>query len=252
MARAAEMDYYGRGDERYHSGYDQGGRGYRPPSSQISYGGNRSSGASTPIYGMDYGNALPAGQRSREPYPAWTSDAQIPLSKEEIEDIFLDLTAKFGFQRDSMRNMYDHMMTLLDSRASRMTPNQALLSLHADYIGGDNANYRRWYFAAHLDLDDAVGFANMKLGKANRRTRKARKAAAKKAKDNAGNEEQTLEALEGDNSLEAAEYRWKTRMNRMSQHDRARQIALYPPLLGRGKPSPFHARDSLLHLQVCR
>ena len=102
---------------------------------------------------------------------------RFPLSKEEIEDIFLDLDAKFGFQRDSMRNMYDHMMTLLDSRASRMTPNQALLSLHADYIGGENANYRRWYFAAHLDLDDAVGFANMKLGKASRRTRKARKAA---------------------------------------------------------------------------
>jgi 1,3-beta-glucan synthase len=228
MARAAEMDYYGRGDERYQSGYDsQGGRGYRPPSSQISYGGNRSSGASTPVYGMEYGNALPAGQRSREPYPAWTSDGQIPLSKEELEDIFLDLTAKFGFQRDSMRNMYDHMMTLLDSRASRMSPNQALLSLHADYIGGDNANYRRWYFAAHLDLDDAVGFANMKLGKANRRTRKARRAAKKKAKENPQNEEQTLESLEGDNSLEAAEYRWKTRMNRMSQHDRARQIALY-------------------------
>jgi len=110
--------------------------------------GNRSSGASTPNYGMDYNNVLPAGQRSREPYPAWTSDAQIPLSKEEVEDIFLDLTAKFGFQRDSMRNMYDHFMTLLDSRASRMTPNQALLSLHADYIGGDNANYRKWYFAS--------------------------------------------------------------------------------------------------------
>lgn len=183
MARAAEMDYYGRGDERYNNYNDGqgGGRGYRPPSSQISYGGNRSSGASTPIYGMDYGNVLPAGQRSREPYPAWTSEAQIPVSKEEVEDIFMDLTAKFGFQRDSMRNMYDHFMTLLDSRASRMTPNQALLSLHADYIGGENANYRRWYFAAHLDLDDAVGFANMKLGKANRRTRKARKAAKKAA-----------------------------------------------------------------------
>jgi len=229
QARAAEMDYYGRGDERYNSYHDSqaGGRGYRPPSSQISYGGNRSSGASTPVYGMDYTSALPAGQRSREPYPAWTSDAQIPLSKEEVEDIFLDLTAKFGFQRDSMRNMYDHFMTLLDSRASRMTPNQALLSLHADYIGGDNANYRRWYFAAHLDLDDAVGFANMKLGKANRRTRKARKAAKKKADANPTNEAATLESLEGDNSLEAAEYRWKSRMNRMSQHDRVRQIALY-------------------------
>lgn len=227
VARAAQMDYYGRGDERIDGYEGQNGRGYnRPPSSQVSYNGNRSSGASTPIYGMDYGNVLPAGQRSREPYPAWTSDAQIPLSKEEIEDIFLDLTSKFGFQRDSMRNMYDHFMTLLDSRASRMTPNQALLSLHADYIGGDNANYRRWYFAAHLDLDDAVGFANMKLGKANRRTRKARRAAKKKQKQSQ-TEEQALESFEGDNSLEAAEYRWKTRMNRMSQHDRVRQIALY-------------------------
>ena len=225
MARAAEMDYYGRGDEQY-NGYGDGamgGRGYRPPSSQISYGANRSSGASTPNYGMDYGNVLPAGQRSREPYPAWTSDAQIPLSKEEIEDIFLDLTSKFGFQRDSMRNMYDHMMTLLDSRASRMTPNQALLSLHADYIGGDNANYRKWYFAAHLDLDDAVGFANATT----KMRRKKKKASKKKKNVPEGNEEEALQELEGDESLEAAEYRWKTRMNRMSQHDRIRQIALY-------------------------
>ncbi|ERS95454.1 1,3-beta-glucan synthase [Sporothrix schenckii 1099-18] len=224
MARATDMDYYGRGDERF-NGYNDGqmppgGRGYRPPSSQISYGNNRSSGASTPNYGLDYGNVLPAGQRSREPYPAWTADAQIPLSKEEIEDIFMDLTAKFGFQRDSMRNMYDHLMTLLDSRASRMTPNQALLSLHADYIGGENANYRKWYFAAHLDLDDAVGFANMKGRGLKRKKRKNKKADAE-------NEDQVLEDLEGDQSLEAAEYRWKTRMNGMSQHDRVRQVALY-------------------------
>ncbi|KAI9749619.1 MAG: 1-phosphatidylinositol-3-phosphate 5-kinase [Chaenotheca gracillima] len=264
MARAAEMDYYGRGDERYNS-YNEGqngGRGYRPPSSQISYGGNRSSGASTPVYGMDYGNVLPAGQRSREPYPAWTSEAQIPLSKEEVEDIFMDLTAKFGFQRDSMRNMYDHLMTLLDSRASRMTPNQALLSLHADYIGGENANYRKWYFAAHLDLDDAVGFANMKLGKGNRRTRKARRAAKKKAADqNPENEQDVLQSLEGDNSLEAAEYRWKTRMNRMSQHDRVRQVALYLLCWGeanqvRYMPEAlcfiFKCADDYLHSPECQ
>ncbi|KEY64754.1 hypothetical protein S7711_05404 [Stachybotrys chartarum IBT 7711] len=224
MARAAEMDYYGRGDERMEGYGEQDGQGYRPPSSQISYGGNRSSGASSPNYGMDYGNALPAGQRSREPYPAWTSDAQIPLSKEEVEDIFMDLTSKFGFQRDSMRNMYDHLMTLLDSRASRMTPNQALLSLHADYIGGDNANYRKWYFAAHLDLDDSVGLANA-TAKGLRRKAKAKK--KKNKKDAEGNEAETLQDLDGDDSLEAAEFRWKTRMNRMSQHDRVRQIALY-------------------------
>jgi len=44
-------------------------------------------------------------QAAREPYPAWSTERQIPLSKEEIEDIFLDLAQKFGFQRDSMRNM---------------------------------------------------------------------------------------------------------------------------------------------------
>ena len=256
MARAAQMDYYGN---EYEGG--QGGRGYRPPSSQVSYGGNRSSGASTPVYGTEYNNALPAGQRSKEPYPAWTSENQIPLSKEEIEDIFLDLVAKFGFQRDSMRNMYDHVMTLLDSRASRMTPNQALLSLHADYIGGDNANFRKWYFAAHLDLDEAVGFANMKLGKTSRRARKAREA-AKKAKGATGEDvEQTLAQMDGDNSLEAAEYRWKSKMNRMSQHDRVRQIALY--LLCWGEANQvrfmpeclcfiFKCADDYYHSQECQ
>jgi 1,3-beta-glucan synthase len=39
-----------------------------------------------------------------DPYPAWSGEKQIPISYEEIEDIFLDLTQKFGFQRDSMRN----------------------------------------------------------------------------------------------------------------------------------------------------
>ncbi|KAK2874970.1 hypothetical protein FQN49_001903 [Arthroderma sp. PD_2] len=138
-----------------------------------------------------------------------------------------------------MRNMYDHFMVQLDSRASRMTPNQALLSLHSDYIGGENANYRRWYFAAHLDLDDAVGFANMKLGKTNRRARKARKAAKKKAGNEQKDEAETLESMEGDNSLEAAEYRWKTRMNRMSQHDRARQVALYLLCWGEANQTRF-------------
>lgn len=261
MARAAEMDYYGRGDERYNSYGDGQGRGYRPPSSQISYGGNRSSGASTPVYGMDYTSALPAGQRSREPYPAWTSEAQIPLSKEEIEDIFLDLTAKFGFQRDSMRNMFDHLMTLLDSRASRMSPGQALLSLHADYIGGENANFRRWYFAAHLDLDDAVGFANMKFGKASKASRKARKAKKKQQQQDPQNEAEMLESLEGDNSLEAAEYRWKTRMNRMSQHDRVRQVALYLLVWGEANQVRympeilcfiFKCADDYLHSPACQ
>lgn len=46
----------------------------------------------------------------KDQYPAWTTERQIPLSKEEIEDIFLDLAQKFGFQRDSMRNMVSFVL----------------------------------------------------------------------------------------------------------------------------------------------
>ncbi len=75
--------------------------GKQYPPSQESLGPPRIgiSESSTPTF-VDHN-----GVSGREPYPAWSSERQIPLSKEEIEDIFLDLTQKFGFQRDSMRNM---------------------------------------------------------------------------------------------------------------------------------------------------
>lgn len=69
------------------------------------------SDSSTPTF-VDYGG--PAG--AREPYPSWIVERQIPLSKEEIEDIFLDLTQKFGFQRDSMRNMVSSVPSNSDSK----------------------------------------------------------------------------------------------------------------------------------------
>lgn len=71
-----------------------------PPGSRMGYE------SSTPTF-MEYNG--PAG--AKEAYPAWSADRQIPLSKEEIEDIFLDLTQKFGFQRDSMRNMVRFPLT---------------------------------------------------------------------------------------------------------------------------------------------
>lgn len=158
-----------------------------------------------------------------EPYPAWSATRQIPMSTEEIEDIFLDLTQKFGFQRDSMRNMvcpllfsfpiltsltqFDFTMHLLDSRASRMSPNQALITLHADYIGGQHANYRKWYFAAQLNLDDAVG-QSQNPGLQRLKSVKTTKTSASK-------------------SLDSALNRWRNAMNNMSQYDRLRQIALY-------------------------
>ena len=109
-----------------------------------------------------------------------------------------------------MRNMFDFTMTLLDSRASRMSPNQALLTLHADYIGGQHANYRKWYFAAQLNLDDAVG-QTQNPGLQRLRTVRGGKG-GKSA---------------GEKSLNNALDRWRQAMNNMSQYDRLRQLALW-------------------------
>ena len=200
----------------------------RYTSSQVSY--SEQTGTSTPVFGSGPFN-MPDGLNvglPNDPYPAWTADEDAPVNIEQIEDIFIDLTNKFGFQRDSMRNIFDHFMTLLDSRASRMTPAQALISLHADYIGGDTSNYKKWYFAAQLDMDDEIGFRNVKMGKLSRKARKAKKSNKKAIKHSSPEAvEATLQQLEGDNSLQAADYRWKAKMSSLSPEEMVRQLALY-------------------------
>ncbi len=89
-----------------------------------------------------------------------------------------------------------------------MSPNQALLTLHADYIGGQHANYRKWYFAAQLDLDDAVG--------------KTQNPGIQRIKTVKGKGRKSTEK-----SLHTALDRWRQAMNNMSQYDRMRQIALW-------------------------
>lgn len=78
------------------SDIEYGGKGYAPSAESLFPPSGRASEIT-----MEYQG--PSG--FKESYPAWSAERNIPLSKEEIEDIFLDLTQKFGFQRDSMRNM---------------------------------------------------------------------------------------------------------------------------------------------------
>lgn len=99
-----------------------------------------------------------------DPYPAWNSSAIVPVRRQEIEAAFVVLTDTFGFQSDNTKNMFDYLMRLLDSRASRMGPELALLSLHADYIGGVNSNYRKWVFAAQLHFDEFAILKNKAEG----------------------------------------------------------------------------------------
>jgi len=83
---------------------------YEPSSESLAAPRMGVSESSTPTI-VDFGGG------ARDAYPAWSTERQIPLSKEEIEDIFLDLTQKFGFQRDSMRNMVGSL------RSNTLTPN---------------------------------------------------------------------------------------------------------------------------------
>ena len=80
--------------------------------------------------------------QNKPQYSAWCPENGALISNEKIHEIFLTLGNKFGFQDDNVSNMYDHFMTLLDSRSSRMSCPNALLSLHLDYIGGKNSNYK--------------------------------------------------------------------------------------------------------------
>ncbi|KAG0172438.1 1,3-beta-D-glucan synthase [Apophysomyces sp. BC1034] len=118
---------------------------------------------------------------------------EAPVRANEVKSIFIEFTEKFGFQQDNMRNMFDHLMTMLDSRASRMTPTQALRSLHADYIGGEHANYRKWYFVAQLNLDDC----------------------------------HTGPKTPTSLLIEEAKRGWRERMESMSDHARMAQLALF-------------------------
>lgn len=145
------------------------------------------------------------------PYPAWGSSEQLENlpTYQNIQDIFVELKNAFGFQYDSMLNMLDHLMVMLDSRASRMAPAMALLTLHADYIGGPNANYRKWYFAAQLDLDDAIGDKN---------------AATHVAEDES--------TVDPQHTLTEADDNWRFKMEQMTDNDRVRQLALWLMIWG--------------------
>ncbi|EJS44123.1 fks3p [Saccharomyces arboricola H-6] len=175
-------------------------------------------------------------------FPAWCQDDEVPVTMQKINEIFRDLTEKFGFQKSSMENMCQHLMGQLDSRASRTGAQNALVSLHVSYIGGEQANYRKWYFAAQLDLDEEIGFQNMQLhGKARQRNVKMAKKRGVSIKEQIKqwNEKEqefinnhpkitlTQEQLEDQTNLKSADYKWKLKMKKLSPEEMIRQLALY-------------------------
>lgn len=175
-------------------------------------------------------------------YPAWCQDEEVPVTKMELRDIFDDLTRKFGFQQSSKENMFNHLLAQLDSRASRFTAKVALISLHASYIGGDSSNYKKWYLAAQLDLDEELGFCNMKLnGKAYKRNLKMAKKSGVSLEEQANlwreKEDEFIKnhpkitsfpkSTKDEKYYKTADYKWKLKMRALSPSQMARQLALY-------------------------
>lgn len=91
----------------------------------------------------------------------------------------------------------------------------------------------------------------MSLGKLSRKARKAKKK-NKKAMEEANPEdtEETLNKIEGDNSLEAADFRWKAKMNQLSPLERVRHIALYLLCWGEANQVRFTA-ECLCFIYKC-
>ncbi|CDK28543.1 unnamed protein product [Kuraishia capsulata CBS 1993] len=159
-----------------------------------------------------------------DPYLAWNSDSKTPISAEQIWEIFEKLKDMFGFQRDSVLNMYDHLMVQLDSRASRMTSARSLLSLHADYIGGEHSNYRKWYFASHLNQPGEIYTGKQPKDTSNGAV-----------KDSIYDEFDTLTLK----PLEMAEYKWKWKMGQYSPEDMIHHLALYLLIWGESNQVRF-------------
>lgn len=162
----------------------------------------------SPRFGEDWYN---------DSYPSWIESPgnPLPISISSIAEIFGRLKQRFGFQHDSMRNMFDHLMVQLDSRASRMGPALALITLHADYIGGENANYRKWYIASQMDILDAVGWEGFN----NYGYPKIYNAKSRFGKSN---------SFDTSNfQLAAAKKNWCFHMNTLTTEERITQIILY-------------------------
>ncbi|KAK4516587.1 uncharacterized protein ATC70_011562 [Mucor velutinosus] len=156
-------------------------------------------------------NMLTGYATEDSPYPAWGPEDAIPFTFRQLDDIFLAIARKFGFQHDSMRNMSEHLKVMLDSRASRLSPQLALDSLHADYIGGENANYRKWYFASQMDTYDQTE-------------------QEKQVASDVGDEHEQLLRMQE---------KWSLRMRNLSNAEKARDLALYLCLWGEAAPVRF-------------
>ncbi|ODV60201.1 1,3-beta-glucan synthase [Ascoidea rubescens DSM 1968] len=165
-----------------------------------------------------------------DPFPTLNDENLLPVPLTKVESIFNDITKKLGFQTGNCKNMLNHFLMLWDSRSSRIDSKTALISIHADFIGGTNANFRKWYFASMLEFD---GLEDLILPDYDN-PKEPPTAPVEPSADLKFNISDininSIDLIESEikfQKLKELEYRWRLRMNLYSYEDYITQIAVY-------------------------
>ncbi|CAK9438724.1 uncharacterized protein LODBEIA_P29480 [Lodderomyces beijingensis] len=158
-------------------------------------------------------------------YHAWCEENGGTISPERILAIFTNLAQKFGFQDDSVQNVYDLFMTQLDSRASRMTGTAALQSLHRDYVGGLNSNFRNWYSVSQYFFEDEEWPV---VKKRTWKQQKKQKQQQNKNKNDLGKNSSGIRKNKNKRkTTRDDDEAWLLKFSKCSQEDLVSQVALY-------------------------
>ncbi|KAJ3098581.1 1,3-beta-D-glucan synthase [Phlyctochytrium planicorne] len=131
------------------------------------------------------------------------TDAETEVDEEipDFDDIFADLSLKFGFQDGVIQNVREFFTAQITSRASRLNVSnaKAIRSLHNDYISGRHANYRKWVLSDSVRGQGGDDIEGASLGGASGR----------------------------EASRKAAERAWRRKYRHMSIWDKTHQLSLY-------------------------
>lgn len=83
-------------------------------------------------------------------------NVEIEALGKQLNQIFLELQRKFGFQADSVANQQEHLESIIISKLrlqkKRLSIKTAVDALFAQLISGKEANYRQWYLQTAVGL----------------------------------------------------------------------------------------------------
>ncbi|KAJ3105499.1 1,3-beta-D-glucan synthase [Phlyctochytrium bullatum] len=138
------------------------------------------------------------------------ADTEVDEGIPDFDDIFADLSLKFGFQDGIIQNVREYFTAQITSRAARLNVSnaKAIRSLHNDYISGRHANYRKWALSDLVRGSMGSGYH----GEASLEDHEA-----------AG----LTGTLAREQGVKQAERLWRRKYRHMSLWDKTHQLALY-------------------------